>query len=75
MGKMTFQLGWEWSKNVKPIVKTNSCQIHHVGFMISGRLKMVLDEGSEAEFSPGDAYVIHTIPSLFRLDHFLQSLW
>ena len=31
MGRMTFQPGWKWSKHVKPIVKTNSCQTHHVG--------------------------------------------
>jgi hypothetical protein len=58
MGRMTFQPGWKWSKSVKPIVKTNSCQTHHVGFIISGRLKTVLDDGSEAEFVAGDAYEI-----------------
>jgi mannose-6-phosphate isomerase-like protein (cupin superfamily) len=58
MGRMTVQPGWKWSKNVKPIVKTNSCQVRHVGFVISGRLKTVLDDGTEAEFGPGDAYVI-----------------
>jgi mannose-6-phosphate isomerase-like protein (cupin superfamily) len=58
MGRMTLQPGWKWSKSVKPIVKTNSCQTHHVGSIISGRLKTVLDDGSEAEFGPGDAYDI-----------------
>ena len=58
MGRMTLQPGWKWSKHVKPIVKTNSCQTHHVGFISSGRLKAFLDDGSEAEFGPGDAYVI-----------------
>ena len=58
MGRMTLQPGWKWSKSVKPIAKTNSCQTHHVGFMISGTLKTVLDDGTEAEFGPGDAYEI-----------------
>ena len=58
MGRMTMQPGWKWSKNVKPIVKTNSCQAHHVGFVISGRLKTVLDDGTEAEIGPGEAYDI-----------------
>ena len=25
------QPGWQWSKSVKPIVKTESCQQHHTG--------------------------------------------
>jgi ethanolamine utilization protein EutQ (cupin superfamily) len=58
MRKMTVQPGWKWSKNMKPTVKTNSCQIHHVGFVISGRLKVVLDDGTEGEAGPGDAYEI-----------------
>lgn len=58
IGRMTLQPGWKWSKSVKPIVKTNSCQTHHVGFVISGRLKTVLDDGTETEFGPGDAYEI-----------------
>ena len=58
MGRMTFQPGWKWSKNVKPLVKTNSCQAHHVGFVISGRLKVVLDDGTEGEAGPGYAYDI-----------------
>ena len=58
MGRMTMQPGWKWSKNVKPIVKTNSCQARHVGFVISGRLKTVLDDGTEGEVGPGDTYDI-----------------
>jgi hypothetical protein len=58
IGRMTFQPGWKWSKSVKPIVKTNSCQNQHVGFVISGRLKVVLDDGTEGEAGPGNAYDI-----------------
>ena len=58
IGRFSFQPGWKWSKHVKPIVKTDSCQTHHVGFVTSGRLKVVLDDGTEAEFGPGDAYDI-----------------
>ena len=58
LGRMTLQPGWKWSKHVKPIAKTNSCQTRHVGFVTSGRLKVVLDDGSEAEFGPGHAYDI-----------------
>ena len=54
VGRATFQPGWQWSKHVKPIAKTDSCQAPHVGYMISGRMKIVMDDGEEMEFGPGD---------------------
>ena len=57
-GRGTFAPGWKWSECVKPIAKTDSCQVSHVGYMISGRMKVVMDDGTEAEMGPGDAMVI-----------------
>lgn len=57
-GRGTFEPGWKWSKSVKPIVKTDSCQQSHLNYHISGRLKVVMDDGSEEEFGPGDISLI-----------------
>jgi quercetin dioxygenase-like cupin family protein len=54
----TFEPGWKWSEHVKPIAGTDSCQVPHTGYVVSGRLKIAMDDGSEEEFAPGDAYVI-----------------
>lgn len=54
VGRATFQPGWRWSENVKPIVQTDSCQAAHVGYVLSGRLKVVMDDGEEMEFGAGD---------------------
>ena len=27
--RTTFEAGWRWSESVKPIVNTESCQVHH----------------------------------------------
>jgi quercetin dioxygenase-like cupin family protein len=54
VGRATFQPGWQWSKHVKPIAKTESCQASHLGYVISGRMKVVMDDGEEQEFGPGD---------------------
>jgi quercetin dioxygenase-like cupin family protein len=43
---------------VKPLVKTGSCQAPHTQYLISGRIKVVMDDGTEEEFRPGDAVVI-----------------
>ena len=57
VGRATFEPGWKWSTHVKPIAGTDSCQSAHVGYFISGRMKIVMDNGEEAEFGPGDAMV------------------
>jgi len=54
VGRATFQPGWRWSEHVKPISKTDSCQAAHTGYYISGRMKVVMDDGEEMEFGPGD---------------------
>ena len=53
-----FEPGWRWSESVKPIVKTDSCQVHHIGYVISGRMVVRMDDGSTAELGPGDVGVI-----------------
>ena len=39
---------------MKPIVGTESCQIYHFGYVLSGRMKVVMDDGTVAEASAGD---------------------
>ena len=56
--RTTLEPGWRWSESVKPIVKTDSCQVHHLSYVISGRLGVQMDDGSTAEFGPGDVGVI-----------------
>ena len=46
--------GWRWSECVKPTVGTDSCQVGHLIHVLSGRIVVRMDDGSEAEFSPGD---------------------
>jgi hypothetical protein len=55
VGRATFEPGWKWSECVKPIAKTNSCQTAHFGYMVSGRMKVVMDDGTQLEYGPGDA--------------------
>ncbi len=57
-GRATFQPGWKWSSHVKPTVKTESCEAPHLQYHVAGRLHVVMDDGSEAEFGPGDVSLI-----------------
>jgi len=54
VGRATFEPGWQWSKHVKPIAGTESCQAAHTGYFVSGRMKVVMDDGEEREYGPGD---------------------
>ncbi|MDE2571493.1 MAG: cupin domain-containing protein [bacterium] len=58
IGRGTFQPGFKWSECVKPIAKTHSCEARHLGYMVSGRMKIVMDDGSEMEVAPGEAAFI-----------------
>lgn len=58
VGRGVFNPGWKWSNDVKPIAGTDSCQAPHTGYVISGRMHVVMDDGTEGEAGPGDAIVI-----------------
>jgi hypothetical protein len=58
VGRGTFEPGWRWSENIKPIAGTDSCQVSHLGYCISGRMKVFMDDGTEGECGPGDVVAI-----------------
>src|SRR5215211_2048150 len=58
VARVLLQPGWKWSEHVKPLAHTDSCQVRHTGYVVSGQMKVVMDDRSEADLSPGDAYVI-----------------
>ena len=43
---------------IKPIAHTDSCQAAHLGYFVSGRMKVVVDDGEEMEYGPGDLAVM-----------------
>lgn len=57
-GRATFQPGWRWSTSVKPLVNTRSCEAPHLQYHISGRLHVVMDDGSQEEFGLGDVSLL-----------------
>lgn len=58
VGRFTFQPGWRWSKDVKPIAGTHSCQFRHLGYVISGALEVQMDDGTTLTIRAGEAYEI-----------------
>ena len=54
VGRATFQPGWKWSECVKPIAGTDSCEAAHLGYVVSGQMHVVMDDGTTADVRPGD---------------------
>jgi hypothetical protein len=54
VGRLVLQPGWQWSKHVKPIAKTDWCEAPHFQYHVSGRLHIVMSDGAEFEAGPGD---------------------
>jgi len=62
IGRATLQPGWRWSKSVKPLVNTKSCEAPHFQYHVSGTLRVKMDDGTERDFKAGDV-------SLLRAGH------
>src|SRR5277367_1916524 len=58
IGRITAEPGWRWSRDVGPIAQTHSCQIHHLGVVLRGRLRVETDAGEVCEFEVDDVYDI-----------------
>jgi quercetin dioxygenase-like cupin family protein len=58
VGRATCEPGWRWSEHVKPIARSESCRMNHIGVILSGRLGWELDDGSLIETSAGEAFSI-----------------
>lgn len=57
-GRAIFEPGWRWSENVKPIAGTDSCEYPHLGYVVSGRMRIVMDDGTVGEIGGGDVFFI-----------------
>jgi hypothetical protein len=58
VGRATFEPGWRWADDVKPVAGTDLCQVTHTGYVVSGRQGVRMADGSEVELGPGDAFLI-----------------
>ena len=54
VGRFVFEPGWRWSKDVRPIAGTDSCEAPHFQYHLTGRLAIRMDDGTEFVAEPGD---------------------
>jgi hypothetical protein len=58
VGRYTFHPGWRWSECIKPVAGTDSCQVEHIGYCISGAIHVRHEDGAEADVAGGEVYRI-----------------
>lgn len=54
VGRVVHEPGWRWSTHVRPKVGGEWCQARHVGVVLSGRLMVLMQDGTEIQLGPGD---------------------
>jgi quercetin dioxygenase-like cupin family protein len=58
LGRAVYEPGWRWSRHVAPTAGTPTCQVEHVGLVLSGRAVAKMDDGTEREVKAGDFFYI-----------------
>jgi len=58
VGRAVFEPGWRWSSHVQPIAGTATCEAAHTCYVLSGRMRVAMADGEEAELGPGDVAIV-----------------
>lgn len=58
VGRGVVEPGWRWSVHARTLAGTDSCQAAHTGYVLSGRMRVRMDDGTEGEAAAGDAFHI-----------------
>ena len=58
IGHARYEPGWRWSTHVGPISGTPLCTVEHLGFVLTGRAAVKMENGDEAILSPGDLFFV-----------------
>jgi class 3 adenylate cyclase len=58
VGHCSFEPGWRWSEVAAAVLGTRSCPMRHLGYTISGALRVVMDDGETLDIGPNDVFDI-----------------
>ena len=58
IGRATYEPGWVWSEHVGTQTGESSCQVEHVGLVISGQAAVKMDDGTERVMKEGDFFYV-----------------
>jgi class 3 adenylate cyclase len=52
LGRAVLEPGWRWSTDIKPLVGTELCELHHLHVLVAGRMAFQTEAGDLHEFEP-----------------------
>ena len=58
IGRATYEPGWKWSAHVGAGMGKSSCDVEHVGMVVSGCATAAMDGGDVLEMHAGDVFYI-----------------
>jgi quercetin dioxygenase-like cupin family protein len=58
IGRATYEPGWRWSEHVGKTLGKKSCDVEHVGMVVSGCATAAMDDGTVKEMRAGDVFYI-----------------
>jgi quercetin dioxygenase-like cupin family protein len=58
IGRATYEPGWKWSVHVGPAAGAKSCEVEHIGLVISGVAACRMNDGRYYEMRAGDTFFI-----------------
>lgn len=61
VGRFTLEPGWRWSKDVKPLVGTEWCEVRHFQYQVSGTIRVHMADGTEFDSKAGDLLVLPSV--------------
>ena len=58
VGRATYEPGWKWSTHVGKALGKTSCDVEHVGIVLSGHASAAMNDGRVIEMKAGDLFYI-----------------
>jgi len=58
VGHCQFEPGWRWSTDMGPVVGVPSCPIRHLGYSMSGVVRVAMDDGQTLDIGPDTVFDI-----------------
>jgi quercetin dioxygenase-like cupin family protein len=58
IGRARYEPGWRWSEHVGPIIGAATCEVEHLGLVISGTAAVSMNDGRDFVMEPGDLFAI-----------------
>jgi quercetin dioxygenase-like cupin family protein len=58
IGRATYEPGWKWSVDVGRALGQTSCDVEHVGLVLTGSATAAMDDGRVITMTAGDVFYI-----------------